>query len=182
MPGTTAGAPEALGAKPLPTRVPGTSRHAQPGATSTDSLGAPAPVDEPEPPAATPVLPTRADLHAERDRVAARSHLASQALSELSRLNASGYTPAAVTAGAGLTRRQPKADAAPAPEVPAAPRRPRDAEAVRARLSGFRAGVERAHSAAGEPSASPTDATSPVSPTHLPSDADVATTQEDSFR
>ncbi|MGN6599436.1 MAG: hypothetical protein ACTHMW_09200, partial [Actinomycetes bacterium] len=98
------------------------------------------------------------------------------------------YTPAAVTAGAGLTRRQPKADAAPAPEVPAAPRRPRDAEAVRARLSGFRAGVERAHSAAGEPSASPTSPTSrtganvPTSPTDLPSDADVATTQEDSFR
>lgn len=79
--------------------------------------------------------------------MATRSALASQALSELSRLNSSSYTPSAVAGErpAPLTRRVPRSS--PAAEVPEEPttqrRRSRSADDVRNRLSGFRAGVER---------------------------------------
>jgi hypothetical protein len=97
------------------------------------------------------------------DFMATRSALASQALSELSRLNSSSYTPAAVVGErpAPLTRRVPRSS--PAAEVPEEPtpasgrRRTRSADDVRNRLSGFRAGVERGRGetvTAGAPAAS----------------------------
>jgi hypothetical protein len=75
-----------------------------------------------------------------------RSALASEALTELSRLSA--YSPAAVESKppATLSRRTPAstpaAQVAPPPPAPAN-RRGRNAADVRSMLSGFQAGVER---------------------------------------
>jgi len=92
-----------------------------------------------------PVVPALADGEALRQR----SMLASEALSELSRL--SSYSPSAVQGSAGgpapLVRRQPAAtEAARLPEPPTGPapeRRHRSAADVRSMLSGFQSGVTR---------------------------------------
>ena len=91
-----------------------------------------------------PVVPALADGEAVRQR----SMLASEALSELSRL--SSYSPSSVEGRGGpapLVRRQPAAtEAAKLPEPPAGPapeRRPRSAADVRSMLSGFQSGVTR---------------------------------------
>ena len=93
---------------------------------------------------------TTADLAAaaDLDRLAARSQMASNALSELRGLYEPSFTPSATPVAAspaGLTRRMPKAPDAPATarQQAAAPARPRTAKEVRGMLSGFRAGVER---------------------------------------
>jgi hypothetical protein len=90
------------------------------------------------------VVPALADGEAVRQR----SMLASEALSELSRL--SSYSPSAVEGRGGpapLVRRQPAAsEAARLPEPPTGPapeRRPRSAADVRSMLSGFQSGVTR---------------------------------------
>jgi signal transduction histidine kinase len=82
----------------------------------------------------------------EEMRLRERSAIASEALSELSRL--SGYRPAAVEnrSQESLVRRTPQATSGvePAPEnTTPVPHRERDASDVRSMLSGFRAGVER---------------------------------------
>jgi HAMP domain-containing protein len=118
--------------------------------------------------------------------IAAGAELASAALTELSRLS-SGYEPAfkpTPQADAGLARRRPREEPAPAQPAPAAPmaaRVPaavpaavpapaapapdpataarRSPEEVRSRLSGFRSGVERARTTAPAPAGHPlTDA------------------------
>ncbi|HEU4674355.1 MAG TPA: nitrate- and nitrite sensing domain-containing protein [Motilibacteraceae bacterium] len=121
--------------------------------------------------------------------IAAGAELASAALTELSRLS-SGYEPAfkpTPQADAGLARRRPREDAAPAAPAPSAapmtarvpgpvpaqlpaaapaaaaadpaPAARRSPEEVRSRLSGFRSGVERARTAAPAPGGHPlTDA------------------------
>ena len=82
----------------------------------------------------------------EAQKLRDRSAIASEALSELSRL--SGYRPQAVEnrGEQSLTRRTPQAtpglDAAPESTTPV-PHRERNATDVRSMLSGFRAGVER---------------------------------------
>ena len=85
------------------------------------------------------------------DRLAARSQMASSALSELRGLYEPSFTPAvapAPSSPAGLARRTPGArtpdTAMPIrPQAPTGPARPRTAKEVRGMLSGFRAGVER---------------------------------------
>jgi hypothetical protein len=74
--------------------------------------------------------------------------LASMALTELSRLSASAYSPEVTAprapADSGLTRRPQRAEASEASAGPEpVPVRPRSATEVRGMLSGFRAGVER---------------------------------------
>lgn len=100
----------------------------------------PAPVEPPAPVAAVAGPDGIADV------LRQRSALASEALTELSRLSA--YSPAAVDSQppATLTRRTPAAT--PAAQVAtarpaAAPRRSRNAADVRSMLSGFQAGVTR---------------------------------------
>ena len=112
--------------------------------------------------------------------VAANAQSASAAFAELSELSSGGYAPkfvpgaapvvaAAPTGGPGLTRRQPKHEAKPVAQapLPVAVATPRDAEAVRARLSGFRAGVERGRQAPAEQgqAGSPASSTEPAAPT-----------------
>lgn len=101
--------------------------------------------DQPEPfLGSTPVVPA-----IDPDAVRQRSMLASEALSELSRL--STYSPSAVGTSrngpAPLVRRQPAATpaahVAPAPAAPVE-RRQRSAADVRSMLSGFTSGVSRA--------------------------------------
>ena len=97
---------------------------------------------------AVPVVEGMADV------LRQRSALASEALTELSRLSA--YSPATVDTKppATLSRRTPAAtpaaEVAP-PKPPAANRRARNAADVRSMLSGFQAGVERGRTTA-EPS------------------------------
>lgn len=92
--------------------------------------------------------------------------MAATALSELTRLHATTYTPPAMqhvaeqTPG-GLTRRTPKRPAEPvadAADSPVTAARPRSADDVRGLLAGFRAGVERGRSdngAVGAPAPDP---------------------------
>ena len=81
------------------------------------------------------------------ERLAARSELASSALSELRGLYEPSFTPVTVpqpTAPGELVQRTPKAADVPAPNAAApTPVRGRNAAEVRGMLSGFRAGVER---------------------------------------
>jgi hypothetical protein len=90
----------------------------------------------------------------EAQKLRDRSAIASEALSELSRL--SGYRPQAVEnrGEQSLTRRTPQATPGlePAPEGPAVPHRERNATDVRSMLSGFRAGVERGRADQGKDS------------------------------
>ncbi|WP_336924012.1 hypothetical protein [Aquipuribacter sp. SD81] len=116
---------------------------------------------------------------ADPDAVRQRSMLASEALSELSRL--STYSPSAVGGGGGpapLVRRQPAATpAAKVEAAPAAPseRRQRSAADVRSMLTGFTSGVSRARAGeddgdgepaslvpGGRPAARPTAVDGPV--------------------
>ena len=103
-----------------------------------------APVGGPATVGGVPVVPALADGEALRQR----SMLASEALSELSRL--SSYSPSSVQGNAGpapLVRRQPAAtEAARLPTPPTGPapeRRQRSAADVRSMLSGFQSGVTR---------------------------------------
>jgi hypothetical protein len=98
------------------------------------------PVDEPVP----TTVQARHEL--EERQLRERSAIASEALSELSRL--SGYRPEAVENRGqdSLTRRTPMSTPGtqPSAEAPApVPHRERSATDVRSMLSGFRAGVER---------------------------------------
>jgi hypothetical protein len=139
----------------------------------------PQPAPAPVPVGAAAALPARRPVPSsvpapsapseDLDRMAARSDLASTALSELRGLYEPTFAPevqrpAADTADAGLARRTPKASApapAPAPAVGPAETRPsrRTASEVRGMLSGFRAGVERGRA----PQDASTDPTHPTS-------------------
>jgi len=113
------------------------------GEVATDGLGA------------VPVVPALTDADALRQR----SMLASEALSELSRL--STYSPSAVEGRGGpapLTRRQPAASEAAKihqPSGPAPERRQRNAADVRSMLSGFQSGVTRGRGEDAEASVPP---------------------------
>jgi hypothetical protein len=136
-------------------------RSAAPVPVAAGALPSRAPVDSPVP---APPAPSQ-DL----DRMAARSDLASSALSELRGLYEPSFAPAvqrpAAPDDSGLARRTPKAAApAPAPAQAAAPAGPRPARQrsateVRGMLSGFRAGVERGR-APQDDQTGPTDQTS----------------------
>ncbi len=109
---------------------------------------------EPDPVEPAPVEPAARRRMADpqpaggAEQMAARSQLASQALSELSRLNSSSYAPTEASGGpAPLTRRVSRADSVPPPASAEATRPRRTADEVRSRLAGFRAGVERGRNA-----------------------------------
>jgi hypothetical protein len=107
---------------------------------------------------AQPALPTPSD---DLDPLAARSELASTALSELRGLYEPTFAPAAPAPsgadGGGLARRTPRAaPSAAAAATPARPSRHRSANEVRGMLAGFRAGVERGRAPQSEPTDDPT--------------------------
>ena len=147
------------GSSPLPARgsVAPAVRTPEPPAPATSS---PAPVPAPEPVAAPEPVPALAGSDGMADVLRQRSALASEALTELSRLSA--YSPAAVdsAAPASLARRTPAstpaAQVAPARPASAGPRRSRNAADVRSMLSGFQAGVTR-----GRTSPSDSDSSTP---------------------
>jgi hypothetical protein len=97
-------------------------------------------------PAVEPIVPSESPAEYEQRMLRERSAIASEALSELSRL--SGYQPAAVESrnSESLARRTPQSTPGVTPTPTSAaevPHRERNATDVRSMLSGFRAGVER---------------------------------------
>ena len=134
-----------LPSRPAVEAVLPTAHSTGPATAGATSLPARSPVTETF---AVPVAPSD-DL----ERFAARSELASSALSELRGLYEPAFTPAAEPAATpdGLTRRTPKpADVEPPPPASPPPSRQRSASEVRGMLAGFRAGVERGRSAGEE--------------------------------
>jgi hypothetical protein len=138
-------APPAFGAAaeiPAPSHF-GTRAGDADGANGNGSLPAPSGLFGAPEPAPSQLSPEAF----EEMRLRERSAIASEALSELSRL--SGYRPQAVENRGqdSLIRRTPQATPGVEPVVPEnttpVPHRERDAGDVRSMLSGFRAGVER---------------------------------------
>jgi hypothetical protein len=110
---------------------------------------------------ATPDVPVQQAPSDGADTLAARSDLASSALSELRGLYEPTFAPArqesADADGGGLARRTPKsAEAAASAPTPARPSRHRSANEVRGMLAGFRAGVERGRTPQPESTDDPT--------------------------
>jgi hypothetical protein len=108
--------------------------------------GSPFAVEAPAVAGADPFTLTGGEVD-DAERISAGAELASAALTELSRLSASSYTPAVTPAprssGTSLTRRAPREAPQETEEPVASPSRQRTAEEVRGMLSGFRTGVER---------------------------------------